>query len=130
MAIHFPDIEPLIVAYLKDALPAVGYVDTFVATKKPAPDALQHDTSVIVTGSYQQTLDEVRRDASAVLDIYGSDYATASELAGLVAALIVDITGDPIKRASVVLGPVRQTDEGPLEKRSLSVDFVVKGQTL
>lgn len=130
MAIFFPDIEPLIVAYLKDALPTFGYVDTFVATKKPAPDATQHDTSVVVTGSYEQTLDEVRRDASAVIDIYGSDYATASELAGLVAALIVDIIGDPIKRASVVLGPVRQTDEGPQEKRSLSVDFVVKGQTL
>lgn len=130
MTVFFPDIEPLIVAHLKDALASVGYGSTFVATKKPAADSSQHDSAVIVTGSYQTTLDLVRRDASAVIDIYAVDYATASELAGLVAALIVDIVGDPIKRASIVLGPVRQTDEGPQEKRSLSVDFIVKGQPI
>jgi hypothetical protein len=130
MTIIFPDIEPIIVSYLQDSLPAYGYGTTSVATKKPAPDATTPSSSIVVTGAYQATLDHVRREASAILDIYATDYATASELASLVAALMPDILGAEFKKSDVALGPVRQADEGPQEKRSLSVDFIVKGITL
>lgn len=129
MAVLFPDIEPILVAHLKDTLPDYGYGDTYVATIKAQPDNPQ-TSQVIITASYGQTLDDVRREASAVLDVYADDYETASDLGMLVGTLILSVPFSHIKKATVTLGPVRQSDEAPQEKRSMSVDFVVKGSTL
>lgn len=129
MSVIFPDIEPVLVAHLKDVLPAYGFGDTYVATKKAQPDNPQ-PSQVVVTASYGATLDYVRREASAVLDVYANDYATASELGMLVGTLILEVPTESVKRIVVTLGPVRQSDEAPQEKRSMSVDMVVKGSTL
>jgi len=125
MAVIFPDIEPVIVSYLS----GVFGEGVYVATKKAQPDNPQ-SYQVIVTGSYSRTNDKVLRDASAVIDVYADTYADASDLAVFVSAIIPEIVGSTIKKAEVVLGPVRQSDEAPQEKRSISVDFVVKGSTL
>lgn len=133
MAIIYPDIEKIVVSFLKnelDSLPDPLAADVRVATKKAAPDEVQPAKQVVIVGSYNSTLDGPLKAASLVIDIYAADYETASSLALLVAALIVDCIGDPIKRAVVVVGPIRLTDETPDEKRSLSVDLTVKGSTL
>jgi hypothetical protein len=129
MAVIFPDIEPILVSHLQTELASYGYEDTYVATKKAQPDDPQ-ETQVIITASYGQTNDFVLRNASAVIDVYADSYAGASELGLLVATIVLGVPGDDIKKAEVVLGPVRQADEAPQEKRSMSVDFVVKGSTL
>ena len=133
MAVIYPDVEKIIVSFLKAELDSISdplAADVRVATKKAAPDEVQPAKQVVIVGSYNNTLDGPLRAASLVVDVYATDYETASSLALLVAAVIVECIGDPIKRAVVVVGPVRLTDETPDEKRSLSVDLTVKGSTL
>jgi hypothetical protein len=133
MTVVFPDIEPLLVEYISDRLTIIDTEltsDVRVATIKAPADLGPFSKEIVVTASYNTTLDKVRREANAVLEIYADDYATASGLAALIAGVIVDIPHDPIKRAEISLGPVRITEESPQEKRSLTVDFVVKGSDL
>lgn len=132
MAIVYPDIEKLLVSYLTNALDSLGSdisSDVRVATRK-APPGEPVSKEVVIIGGYTNNLDVVRQEASAVIDIYASDYETASSLGLLVAALIVEIPGDAIKKAAISLGPVRLMDESPLEKRSLTLDLIVKGYDL
>ncbi|HLP97656.1 MAG TPA: hypothetical protein VK149_04345 [Sideroxyarcus sp.] len=129
MAIIFPDIEPVIVAHLVDRLADIDdpiATDVRVGTIKLPPGS-EASKEVIVTASYGTTLQHMVREASAVIEVYADDYETASELALLVGAIITQIPHDPIKRAIVTVGPVRTTEEPPREKRTLSVDFTVKG---
>lgn len=126
MAIIYPDIEQILVAHLKATLPN----DVYVATKKAPADVTQPAKQVVIVGNYAGTLDVVRREATVTVDVYASDYLTASDLARLVAAVIVEPPAEHIKFAEIALGPVRLTDEGPQEKRSLSVDLIVKGSNL
>lgn len=130
MAVIFPDIEPLIVEFLTESLATVTDVDVRVGTKKLPPEVPMPSAEVVVVGNYTGTADVVRQEATLTIDVYSMDYATASDIGLLVGALIVQIPGEHIKRAVVVLGPVRLSDESPLEKRSLSVDLIVKGSTL
>lgn len=130
MAVIFPDIEPLIVEFLTESLATVTDTDVRVGTKKLPPEAPVPEAEVVVVGNYTGTADVVRQEATLTIDVYSADYATASDIGLLVGALIVQIPGEHIKRAVVSLGPVRLTDESPLEKRSLSVDLIVKGSTL
>lgn len=130
MAVIFPDIEPLIVEFLNESLATATALEVRVGTKKLPPEATVPDAEVVVVGNYSGTLDVIRQEATLTIDVYSADYATASDIGLLVGALIVQIPGEHIKRAVVTLGPVRLTDESPLEKRSLSVDLVVKGSTL
>jgi len=130
VAVIFPDIEPLIVEFLNESLATATALEVRVGTKKLPPEATVPDAEVVVVGNYSGTLDVIRQEATLTIDVYSADYATASDIGLLVGALIVQIPGEHIKRAVVTLGPVRLTDESPLEKRSLSVDLVVKGSTL
>jgi hypothetical protein len=126
MSVIFPDLEKHLVSYLQTALTSRGEV-VHVGTIKTPPGATQPTKEVVLTGSYGQTLDEVRRDASLVIEVYANTYESASSLALLVSALIVRCPGELVKRAVVTLGPVRLGDEGPQEVRSITVDLIVKG---
>lgn len=130
MAVIFPDIEPLIVEYLTEQLALVTDTEVRVGTKKLPAEATQPEAEVVVVGNYTGTADVIRQEATLTIDVYSKDYATASDVGLLVGAIIVQIPGEHIKRAVVTLGPVRMEDESPLEKRSLSVDLIVKGSTL
>ena len=130
MAVIFPDIEPLIVEFLNESLATATALEVRVGTKKLPPEATVPDAEVVIVGNYSGTLDAIRQEATLTIDVYSASYQTASEIGLLVGALIVQIPGEHIKRAIVNIGPVRLTDESPLEKRSLSVDLVVKGSTL
>ena len=133
MDILFPDIEKVLVSYLSERLAALDLPEASnvrVATKKAPADATQPEKDVVITGNYSGNLDQIRASATVTIDVYATDYETASNLGLLVSALVVNIPSDPIKRAVVTLGPVRLADESPLEKRSISVDLVVKGSPL
>ena len=130
MAVIFPDIEPLIVDHLTTALAGATATEVRVGTKKLPAGATAPAAEVVIVGNYTGTLDPVRQEATLTIDVYSASYQTASDIGLLVGALIVQIPGQHIKRAVVTVGPVRLSDEAPLEKRSLSVDLIVKGSTL
>lgn len=128
--IIFPDIEKHLVSYINTRLTELGETGVRVATSKAPADSAQPAREVVIIGNYTGTLDVVRQEATVTIEVYATEYGAASELALLVAAIVVQIPSDPIKRAVVTLGPVRMADAAPLEKRSISVELVVKGSQL
>lgn len=133
MTITYPDIEVLIVDYLVTRLAALSDPvadDVRVGTIKTAPGSTQPAKEIVVTANYTSTSEVMIRNATATIEVYAAGYATASALGLLTSAIIIDITGLHIKKAEVTLGPVRTTEDSPAEKRSISVDFIVKGHSL
>lgn len=133
MAVYFPDIEKLLIAYLVDELENSSdpvAADVRVGAVKLPADAVRPSKEVVIVGAYNRTLDPVRRAASAVIEVHADTYDEASRLALLVAALVVGCTDGAIKRAVVTLGPVRLIEASEQEKRSLTVDLVVKGSNI
>lgn len=127
MPVIFPDIEKLIVSHLNLVLVQHGETNVRVGTIKASAGSAHQEKEVVVTAGYTSTEDVVRRSATATLEVYADTYSTASSLALLVAALITSIVGDDVKRAEVTLGPVRTTEASQQEKRSMTVEFIVKG---
>lgn len=125
MAVKFPDIEKVVVAYFKTALPN----DVRVATKKAAPDKAGANKQVVVTAAFNGIQNYVLKEASVTIDVWANDYATASDLALTVDALVPGLAGDPIKMAVVALGPIRIAETAG-EHRSLDVQVIVKGSPL
>lgn len=128
MAVIFPDVEPIIVAYLQDSLDA-AYSDhvVHVATKKAQPDDDQPDVDVVINVAYNDVMNYVTRNASAVIEVFADDYALASNVARYVASVIPNCVGDEIKKAEVRLGPIRDLDETTQEKRNLDIALIIKG---
>ena len=125
----FPDLEPIVVsalqAFIDDSFEAFA-TDVRVGTKK-LPSGSIPQSEVVVMAAYQDTVNKVMRNAQLMIEVYADDYATASQLAHFVAARCPHLVGDPIKFAEVSVGPARLAEEGPQEKRSMTVDLVVKG---
>lgn len=131
MAVIFPDIEKVLVAYFNDALAAIGSELTSgvrVGTKHSQPDEATPSKQIVLVVAYNaETGAFVTKTASLTIDVYADDYETASTLSLLVESLVRGCVGDDIKRASVRLGPVRTTEQSTQERRSLDVELVVKG---
>lgn len=125
MAVIFPDIEKTIVAYLKSVLSN----DVYVAVKKAPADKTGVNKQVIITASYQGESLYVTKTASVTIDVYANTYAACSDLALLVDARIRGVVGHPIKKATVLLGPVRIAEQAG-EHRSLDVEVIVQGSPL
>lgn len=124
----FPDIEKILVAYFNEALADQG---VRVGTKFAQPDEETPDKQLIIIASLdQETADRVTRQGTVTLEVYASDYSTASELGYLVESLVRGATVQGIKRTTVRLGPVRTTEDSQLERRSLDVEVVVQGHEL
>ncbi len=126
----FPDVEKLVVTYLKNRLNTYGgslAAGVNVATKKVAPDATQPAKQIVVQFAYNREQNTVTRIGSLTLDVYANDYGTANDLALLVEALIRGLTGSFIKKVEVSLGPVRTTEPSDQEKRSLDIQLTVAG---
>lgn len=123
----FPDIETTIVAYLKNALTSAGESSVRVATKKSQPDQNLPPEQVVVIGSYELEVEYVTKSATLTIEVYANDYARANHLGLLVESLIRGVVGNEIRRVRVRLGPVRTTDEGDQERRSIDVELIVKG---
>ena len=124
----YPDIEKLLVGYLSDGLTArFGVGAVRVGTLKVPAGEVQPAAQVVVTANYQGDLDWVRQAATGTFEVYADGYEFANELGLFVAALAVNIPMEFIKRAAVIMGPVRTVEDGPQEKRNIMVDYVVKG---
>jgi hypothetical protein len=120
----YPDIEKILVSYVKTTLNAIaGYENVKVSTIKSTDDKL---SEVVITASYNSDINQVMRNASAVIDVYSDTYEKASTLSLLVDSIIREATVDGIKKVDVVLGPTRTAEASQSELRSLSVDFIVK----
>ena len=123
----FPDIEITLVAYLKNELTNAGESSVRVATKKSQPDETQPTEQVVVIAAYNYEVEYVTKVATVTLEVYADDYARANALGLLVETLIRGAVGEQIKKVNVRLGPVRTTEEGDQERRSLDVELIVKG---
>ena len=127
----FPDIEKALVAYFDQALAALDTelaTDVRVATKHSQPDEETPAKQIVIFGNYNaETMARVTREGTVTIDVYADDYATASALGLLTEALVRECTGSEIKKAEVRLGPVRTTEEGAQERRSLDVFVIIKG---
>lgn len=124
----YSDIEKTLVSYLKSTLNAMPeYINVRVATVKSKENSLPE---VIIKGAYNADINQVLRAASAVIDVYATSYEEANRLSLIVDAFIREATVGDIKKVDVVLGPTRTIEQSQMEKRSLSVDFVVKANNL
>jgi hypothetical protein len=121
--IIFSDLEIILVDYLKEELEAINMADVKVSVKKSKENNLKE---VIITANYIDEVTRVHRNATAVLDIYAPTYAEANSLSLTVESLIREATVGDIKKVEVVLGPTRTTELTESERRSISVDLVIK----
>lgn len=121
--IIFSDLEIILVDYLKEQLEAVDMADVKVSVKKSKENNLKE---VIITANYIDEVTRVHRNATAVLDIYAPTYGEANSLSLTVESLIREATVGDIKKVEVVLGPTRTTELTQSERRSISVDLVIK----
>ena len=126
MALAFPDVEQVLVAYLKDNLDG-----TYVSVKKATPDTdPAPERQVVIAVGYNAEKDRVLRNASLTVDCYALGYIEANDLALAVEYLLRQATVGPIKAVDVRVGPVRVSDESQYEKRSIDAGLVVKGYEL
>jgi hypothetical protein len=121
--IIFTDLDKILVDYLKQALTENDINDVVVSVKKSKQNDLKE---VIITATYNDEITPVHRNASAVLDIYAPSFGEANTLSLIVEALIREATVDEIKKVEVILGPTRTTELSQSERRSISVDLVIK----
>lgn len=127
MAVIFPDIEKVLVAYFMTELGS----SVRVGTIHTQPDEQTPAKQLVITASYgAETGSKVTKEATVTLEAYADTYADASELGLLVEALVRGCVGNEIKYAEVRLGPVRTTEETQQERRSLDVQLIVKGTDL
>ena len=118
----FPDLEAIIVAYLKSVLDT----QIFVATKKPIGDN-QPAKQVIIKAAYNGERERMLRVASLTMHVYAQGDIEATDLALLVEAHMRDFHDSSIKSARLVLGAVRLPEESLMEKRGIDIELIVKG---
>jgi hypothetical protein len=122
--ITFPDIEAIIVPYLAAEYNGANYR---VSVKKSPPDQSQSDFEIVVTAAYGAENNFVTKAATLTLEIYAATYASANSFANQVESFIRGCTGESIKRATVLFGPVRLDEDSQLEKRGIEVELIVQG---
>lgn len=124
MAVIFPDAETTLVSYFQAALAGQN---VRVGTKKAQPDEGPYAKELVIVAAYNEEVEYVTKRATVTLEVYADDYGTANTLGLLVESLIRGSVGEEIKRVTVRLGPVRTTEEGLQERRSIDVELVIKG---
>jgi hypothetical protein len=133
-AVIFPDIEKVLVAAFKADLESrdEAYAENvYVATKKPAANISPYPSKILIVRSDGgPKLDWVRKSERVGITIWADDYADASNLARLVEALSITMTGESIKLSQVVLSPIRIDEPGPQECRYMTLELITKGSTL
>lgn len=130
----FPDLEKTIVNGLQSLLDGRTEpmaTDVYVATKKPPTDFTPYPEKIItVRDDGGADLDGVRRLSRIGINVWATDYATASGLAHLINALKDDLVGDEIKWIKTNLSPTRLPEESQEEHRYLVWEVVVKATNL
>jgi hypothetical protein len=133
-AVIFPDIEKVLVAAIKAelSLRTESYAqNVHVSTIKPAADKTPYPARIItIRSDGGPKLDWVRKIERIGINVWANTYCDASNLARLIEALSVTLTGDEIKLSTVSLSPTRIPEAGPQEARYLTLELIVKGSTL
>jgi hypothetical protein len=133
-AVIFPEIEKVLVAAIKaelDSRAEIYSANVHVATKKPAPDVKPYPGRIIVIRSDGgNQLDWIRKIERVGITIWADDYSQASDLARLIEALAITLTGNEIKLSRIMMSPVRVDEAGPQECRYLTLELITKGSTL
>ena len=133
-AVIFPDVEKVLVAAVKAELETrtESYAqNVHVSTIKPAADITPYPSRIIVIrGDGGPKLDWVRKSERVGITIWANSYSDASDLARLIEALSVTMTGEFIKLTQVILSPVRVDEAGPQECRYMTLELITKGSTL
>lgn len=134
MTVIFPDPEKVVIAGLRTLLEGSSQpvaANTYIATKKPPSDLLPYPTKMVVVRSDGGAeLDKVRLQVRMGFNVYATTYADANALATLVSAYIQDLPGGDIKAARVSLSPTRVDEDSQEERRFLTAEIIIKGQTL
>lgn len=140
MATIFPDVEILlrtvIVAGLAASTDSVA-ANVTVATKKPDPSVTPYPSKIVTIrgdggGQLERDITKVERVGINVYVGGSNAYATASNLARLVEAIVRAGVGGAIKRVETSLSPVRvDTDAtNTPEQRYMTFEVVVKAADL
>jgi hypothetical protein len=133
-AVIFPDIERVLVQEISSQLNARTEPFTsnvLVATKKPAPDKTPYPSRIVVIRSDGgEQIDWVRKIDRIGITVWANTYSDASDLARIISALAVTLTGEEIKASRVVLSPTRIDEAGPQECRYMTLELITKGSTL
>lgn len=130
----FPDVEKILVAGLKASLDSreEAFTDSvYVSTKKPGPKTTPYPTKIItIRSDGGPQLDDVRKLERIGINVYANNYADASDLSRMVAALVRGLTGEYIKFVEIILSPVRVDEESQEEVRYMTLEVTTKGTTL
>jgi hypothetical protein len=133
-AVIFPDVELVLVTAIQAELDArsESYAeDVHVSTKKPAPDFTPYPERIVtIRSDGGPKIDWVRKTERVGITIWADTYSDASELARLIEALSITLTGESIKLSQVVLSPIRIDEAGPQECRYMTLELITKGSTL
>lgn len=128
MAIIYSDLDATIIDYLKTNILSIPeWTNVLIGIKKSLND---DTTEIVVTSAYNTDITKVTRGATLVLEVYAPDFETANTLSLVVDSVIRDATVGDIKKVEVARGPIRLAEASSSEKRSLSVDLVVKATQL
>lgn len=133
-SVIFPDVEKILTVALKNELDnrtEVYTADVHVSTIKPGPDVKPYPRRIVtIRSDGGQKLDWVRKLERVGINVYADTYADASDLAHLIEALSVSLTGNEIKLSRVALSPTRVNEEGPQQSRYLVLELTIKGSSL
>ena len=124
-AIIFPDVELVVIGYLKTALAAHGYPGMSVVNVRTSAT-----TQVWVRRDGGPVLDVVRESARVGINVFGTSEVAVSALARTVSALMrAAANGSPIVRVTQGAGPV-PIAEATGSRRYMTFDVVVRGTEL
>jgi hypothetical protein len=120
----FPDVELELVGYLRTALAAHGYPDTFVSNRRES-----QPTAVWVRRDGGPTLDVVREAARVGVNVYALTEQAVTNLARTVSALLrTAADGDPVVKVEQSMGPSPIADASP--RRYMTFEVWVRGTQL
>lgn len=128
--IIFPDVELVVVDYLRTALAArpESFADATVDIRVP-PTMPARLVQVRRDGGVR--LDGIREAARTTLNIYAETEADVADLTRLCRALLwAAPNGSPIVRVNDGSGPVAIPDESNRKRRFFTVEVIVRGADL
>ncbi|HKY57663.1 MAG TPA: hypothetical protein VJL80_06470 [Aeromicrobium sp.] len=129
-AIVFPDVELVVVEYLRAALAArpESFADAKVDIRVPSTVPPRLVWVRRDGGTRQEATREVARVS---INIFAGTEADATDLARLVRALLwAAPDGDPILRVNDFSGPVAIPDESQRKRRFFGVEVHIRGENL
>lgn len=123
MGTKFPEVEPLLVAYLAAAFPGVT-----VSVKKPDASVTPYPAKIITVRS--DGGNDIQRDIVRVerigVNVWANTYKEASNLAQSVDSVLRECKTGGIKLVESVLSPTTIANDGPQEQKYMTFQLVVK----